>query len=227
MEKSVILLTNFWDAQACIKQKFLLYPQEDKIYKINIDYSEGPDKNKTPINYFIHSIALSHPDFKSLPDLKIMTRLDVFCPTYEMLSRYKEDSNWDNYTLDYINLLRNRKARMSEWINSIAEGKVYFLCCWENTAGKAHCHREIVYKAMINSKIVMEKAIVIYRKGNEIKKQVLNNQNQLVISEDLLPSSALIFGPPAVPPVVIPRRSVAPYSRGANNRRNTRFNEDF
>lgn len=147
-----------------IDQGYFIYPiQNNSVYKINI-YTDWP-------NYSVYSIALSHPELTDLKNPSSMTRLDVFCPTYDMLKRYKENGDWEAYTKDYWNLLKARKNRMAEWAESLVRDRIYFLCCWENTSGKAHCHREILYQAMKGSKIINEKSLVIYRKGNEIKKR--------------------------------------------------------
>lgn len=174
MEKSVIVLTNFWDANSLIDQGYFIYPvKENEAYKINIysDVSDVRTDGTHKGNHSVYSIALSHPSLTDLSNLSSMIRLDVFCPTYDMLKRYKENSDWEAYTKDYWGLLKSRKNRITSWAKSLVGGRVYFLCCWENTSGKAHCHREILYQAMKGSKLLGEKSLVIYRKGNEIKRR--------------------------------------------------------
>lgn len=185
MEKSAIILSNFWDANSLIDQGYILYSSKgNEVYKINFCSDSKHDSN-----YSVYSIALSHPDLKNKVNLSLMTRLDFFCPTYDMLKRYKSDGDWEAYTKDYMNLLRNRKSKMSEWMDSLIGDRVYFLCCWENTSGKAHCHREILYRVMLNSKKLSEKAIIIFRKGNEIKKQDRHN----ILDSDVQPSDSAPF----------------------------------
>ena len=171
VERSVIVLTNFWDANYLIKNHAIVHVEKNKIYEIDLSS-----------NYFPYSIALGMPSFKKLNEIKNMIRLDVFCPTYDLLMKYKEDSDWDYYIEKYNEILFSRKKKVSQWFNSLVPGKVYFLCCWENTKTKSHCHRQILYDWMKKSKRVSEKSLVIYRDGSheKIKKPV----NQMLLNEN-------------------------------------------
>lgn len=165
MNKAIVILTNFWDADNIIDNGSLIV--EDvafkKIYKI--DFVSLPETNFT-----IHSIALTSPQMKS-KRFDNITRLDFFCPTYDMLKRYKEDKNWDKYVPDYKELLRCRKDNIRRWIISLKPNHVYILCCWENTSKGAHCHREILHKAFLNSSTARNNIISVYRHGSKDKKK--------------------------------------------------------
>ena len=154
------VFTNFWDADTVIGNQFFLLndSKRQKAYRINL-------RSTDPKNYSVHSIALSHPDFSKKPNLKNMDRIDCFCPTYDMLKRYKADNDWEAYTKGFIELIKKRKNDMKDWMESLATEHIYFLCCWENTTNGAHCHRDILYKAISESKTMTEKIIPIYRSG--------------------------------------------------------------
>ena len=166
MDKSIVILTNFWDADSLINNNQLLVNQEDKIYRINLDSKEK--------NYKVFSIALSHPDFSDKDNLKDMSRIDCLCPTYSLLKRYKDNKDWAAYEKDFVNLIKNRKEDVKEWALSLKPDFVYFLCCWENTSHGAHCHRDILYKGFKSSKVITN-IIPIYRSG-EFKKAKQNNK---------------------------------------------------
>jgi len=164
ISKSVVVLTSFWDASTVIDHGYFLHKpvKDNNIYRINI--------NKEDCNFSVNSIAL-RPPTKTPKYLEKMSRLDFFCPTYDMLKRYKNDNNWDSYKKDYYNLIKKRKDQIKEWINSLKKDHIYFLCCWENTSTGANCHRELIYKAFRNSTTASEKILPIYRHGEKIKKQ--------------------------------------------------------
>jgi hypothetical protein len=163
-EKSIVILTTFWDANFLIEYGYLLYkiPDTDVAYKVNFIPKKGDS------NFSVSSIALSSPPLDKIPNLMFMDRLDFFCPTYDMLCRYKSNKDWESYTKDYYSLLRDRKEKLQEWVTGIEPNHVYFLCCWENTIGGAHCHRELLYKRLISSKSANEKIIPVYRHGEKI-----------------------------------------------------------
>ena len=167
-EKSLVILTNFWDANFLIDNRFILYNsnKEKTVYKVNL----GQDKQT---NFSVHSVALRPP--KKIPEhLNKMDRLDFFCPTYDMLNKYKKDNDWESYKKDYIVLLKERQKNIREWFASLKPDWVYFLCCWENTATGAHCHRELIYNAFCQSKKAKDKIIPIYRHGEKIYKKETN-----------------------------------------------------
>ena len=176
LKKSIVILTSFWDANALLDFKYLFFEfgNSGEVAKLNF---LSDDKGK-PLNYSVNSVALKHPDFTSnkLFNLKkaFSGRLDFFCPTYDLLFRYKEDKNWDSYTKDYKDLLRGRKEPIREWLNNLDTEHIYILCCWENTVGKSHCHRELMYDAFKKSKLAKSKVFPIYRHGNKI----LNNMSK-------------------------------------------------
>lgn len=161
--KPVVILTNFWDANKLIEQGFALFNEDEKVYKVNL----FPDRS----NFVVHSIALSHPSLSKLEHLEnSMWRLDHFCPTYNLLHRYKDDKDWEAYVRDYKDILKNRKDRIRSWVDGLAENRAYILCCWENTALNSKCHRQILYEAFKSSSYTKDKMVLCYRNGDEFKK---------------------------------------------------------
>jgi len=156
MSKPIIIFTTFWDADFLIGNKFLLIDNADKEKAYKIDVSDGK----------ILSIALSHPDIKKLKHIKAIPRIDCFCPTWNILKRYKNDKDWEKYKIDYINLIKERKDRIKDFIGELEE-KVYFFCCWEDTSLGSKCHRQILYDKFNKSKYMKEKAFLIYRDGKK------------------------------------------------------------
>jgi len=171
-EKSVVIFTNFWDANYIIDGRVILIPQpNNKVYKINL----LSDKNNTPKNYSVFSIALRHPVIdKKLKNLEGIERLDFFCPTYDLLKKYKTDNDWSYYQKRYLEIVQERKRKIQTWFRSLKEDHVYFLCCWENTKRGIHCHRELLYKMFLDSKKACEEIIPVYRHGGNIKKDHMN-----------------------------------------------------
>jgi hypothetical protein len=151
--KALIILTNFWDAEFLLDKRILV--ESSKVIKL-----DDPQ---------VYSIALSHPSFAKLPNIELYfrDRLNFFCPTYDMLKDYKENKSWEEYVKRYRELLIGRKVLVKNWIKDLPKNKVYLLCCWEDTSGKAHCHREILYKAFINSEFIMKNINPIYRTGKK------------------------------------------------------------
>lgn len=175
-----VILTNFWDANLLINQRFVMYDdQKNKVvYKINL----ASNKDNKPSNFSVHSIALRPPP-KNPDNIECIDRLDFFCPTYNMLCRYKSDNNWEAYTADYLKLLKTRKKLIKLWFDSLKPNWIYFLCCWENTATGAHCHRELMYKSFCESSVFMKKVLPIYRHGERIyKKEITNFDYQIETS---------------------------------------------
>jgi len=162
--KSIVILTNFWDANFIIDCGYAIFPcDKDKCYKINFN-------NKKP-NYSVRSIALRNPIIdKNLRHLDSISTLDFFCPTYDMLKRYKNDGNWEKYTDDYKSLMRKRKQEVRGWMNSLIPDHIYLLCCWENTSLKAKCHRQLLFDAFKKSKLAQEKMILFYCHGEKKKR---------------------------------------------------------
>lgn len=168
-DKSIIILTNFWDADTLIDFRYLLLHDTKSEILCKINFLKG--KNGVPENFSVHSIALSHPEFKKYYNLKEINRLDFFCPTYDMLKRYKDNHDWEAYSKDFVSLIQKRKSTIKEWMKSLKPNWVYFLCCWEDTSGGAHCHREIIHKAFKDSKVASQKIISIFRDGKKIYKK--------------------------------------------------------
>ena len=179
-EKSIVLLTNFWDANILIDYGFMLFrPKGQKqVYKLNLIKNKIKEKR----SYSVYSIALRHPSLKDLPNLgkKEMDCIDHFCPTYDILRRYKNDKNWESYKNDYYKLLKERRGELKRWFNSLEPQHVYILCCWENTVSGAHCHREILFDIFNRSKSAKEKIFSIYRYGNKIYKTYVSQYEERV-----------------------------------------------
>ena len=164
--KPIVVFTTFWEANAIIEDEYFIFMEENKLYRCRLL------RNKlAPINYRVFSIALSHPPLKSMPEIKSqfkeLVRIDDFCPTYEMLQKYKGDKDWEYYTKKYRKLLKERKGFIKEWVDSLLPDTIYFLCCWENTIGESKCHRQLLYEALSASKRMVEKAFFVYRHGNK------------------------------------------------------------
>ena len=153
--KPIVVFTNFFDAKYVIESGILLFKDnEDNDNNIKKFIMEKG-------NVTMLSIALSKPTNLGCE------RLDFFCPTYEMLKRYKNDKNWDNYKKDYNNLLKKRRNEIGRWLMGLKNKHLYFLCCWENTINGANCHRQLIYDAMCKSKTALDKVIPIYRHGEK------------------------------------------------------------
>lgn len=147
-----VIFTNFWDIEALLKQP------------------------KCPVERLsVYSIALGCPLMDKFPNVskhfKTFERLDCFCPTYKLLDDYKaKRCGWGEYVSVFKNLLIERKSVILRWIDSLEENRIYVLCCWENTSSKdVHCHRQLIYGAFKNSARTKDKAIYIYRNGDETK----------------------------------------------------------
>ena len=160
MNKPVILFTNFWDANKLLNRRYFLFRDEDKLYKVQFNAGK----------YKIYSIALSQPPIDRMPNIKTefsnLERLNFFCPTYDMLKNYKEGGSWKDYILKFRGLMKQRREEIVDWIKSLIPGRLYILCCWENTSKGAHCHRQLIYRAMLKSKTLSKKAIYTYRNGS-------------------------------------------------------------
>jgi hypothetical protein len=116
-------------------------------------------------NFEAYSIALSNPSTDKIPNLKGIFRLDHFCPTYSLLMGYKNNPDWDQYKSSFRKLLVSRKDEIDHWLSSLEENKIYILCCWENTANGANCHRKILFDTFKATKIWKDKALWVYRHG--------------------------------------------------------------
>lgn len=139
--RPIIIFTNFWDANKVIG----LLPND---------------------SYKAYSIALSNPDLDKLPQLKYnMTRLDFFCPTWDILKKYKQDSHWEDYTKSFMELMHTRNLEVNTWLKTLLPNHRYFLCCWENTSKRSNCHRQLLYNAMRKFEPLKDKYRFIYRHG--------------------------------------------------------------
>lgn len=169
LKKAIVFLTNFWDANLLLEQRFVFIKLSNGEYvKINFLM----DEKKKPNNFEVYSIALQHPSFEKLPYVSaaFKGRIDEFCPTWDLLNRYHAEKDWVAYCKDYIAILKKRKEGIRNWIQSLDFNKIYFLCCWENTSGKSNCHRELVHRAFQNSSRAQESLVSIFRNGASIFK---------------------------------------------------------
>ena len=181
MSKPVIIFTNFWDAEKLLKEKTFLSKNGETLYKINL--------SEDPVNYSVHSIALSHPSLTKMPNMwkscpnASIDRIGIFCPTYNLLMDYKGGCSWESYTVEYHSLLKQRKHDIIDWFESLKDDHVYILCCWENTCKKANCHRTLLYEALVKSKSLKDKATYIHRDGSWRK---TDNCEEFIIKLDEL-----------------------------------------
>ena len=192
MKKAIVLFTSFWDADSIIGDQYFIVRSNDKkkYSKINLFV----DKDGNPENFIVRSIALSHPNLSKLSQLMVlekganMTRLDFMCPTYNILKRYKNDKDWDLYQKDFIGLVKQRKDRAKEWIDSLLPDHLYILCCWENTVTGANCHRKILYNLFNKSPSAMKKMVCLYRDGARDYKRKSSEweHNNPLVQQDLV-----------------------------------------
>jgi len=179
-DKPIIVFTTFWDAEFMISNKFCVYYDNQKLGVLYLNYKEIDD-NIVAENYTVCSIALMHPDLNFLPNIKEqfnpIRRLDFFCPTFNMLKTYKDDKDWETYTKNFKDLIRNRKDDILSWIDSLKGNHIYILCCWENTVNGSNCHRKLIYDAFTKSKSIKDKAIYVYKHGSKgyVKKSSVFN----------------------------------------------------
>lgn len=103
-----------------------------------------------------YSISLSNP--KGFEELE---KVKCFCPTWDILNRYKEDQDWNKYTKDFISMVKDNRMEIKEWIGRLSDGE-YYLCCWENTKKGANCHRKILFELLSKSSIMNKKAVYKY-----------------------------------------------------------------
>jgi len=164
IDKSIIILTSFFDANYLIGNGYMLHdsPNNDSVYKMNFINESSNGQS----NYIVNSIALSIPPMEKLKNIRSIERVDCLCPTYNMLNEYRKDKDWSKYTERYMRILGERKSRLKSWIDSLIPNKIYFLCCWENTSCGSKCHREIYYDILKKSKKAREKIFPIYRDGS-------------------------------------------------------------
>jgi hypothetical protein len=125
-------------------------------------------KEITTIPFMIYSIALKNPSNDKIPYIyENIPRLDFFCPTWEILQKYKQDNDWQSYTDAFMILMRERRSGVVAWLNNLEQGYSYYLCCWENTAEGANCHRKLLYDALKKNNKYSDAINLIYLHGNE------------------------------------------------------------
>ena len=156
----IVVFTNFFDACYLIKNKSTKIIIDNKSFHLQL--VDNPE---------IFSIALLSPPKDKLKSIyenySDLPRLDFFCPTYRLLSQYKSDKDWQSYEKEFIKIISSNKQKIVEWIDGLENNKIYLLMCWENTSGDSKCHRQILYNKISNSKTLKDKAVWIYRHGNE------------------------------------------------------------
>ena len=86
--KPVIVFSTFWDVNVIIENEYFIFVEDNKLYRCRLIKEKG--KN---LNYYVNSIALSSPNLKGMPEIKKqfgeLKRINCFCPTYEILNKYK------------------------------------------------------------------------------------------------------------------------------------------
>lgn len=160
--KPAIIFTNFWDADKITSSGFCLAGDEDTFLVRFIDGAES--------NFEFFSVALQNPPmdkFKMIPGHGIKS-IDMMAPTFDMLMQYKKNKDWDAFAQKYNKLIVERKKDIRLWLNKLVPGRIYLLCCWENTCKSANCHRSLLYKAFMQSQHVRENFLVFYRDGGII-----------------------------------------------------------
>jgi len=150
--KPIVIFTTFWDAQHLISKETVTDKDENNNIPTHIDFE----------NAEVYSIALSYPKNIKLDG---MLKLKFFCPTWDILKKYKEDANWAFYVEKFMDILKSRKIHVKNWIKDLDPTKVYILCCWENTSNGAHCHRQLIYEVFKKSQWVKDRMNLVYRHG--------------------------------------------------------------
>ena len=175
IDKAIVILTNFFDAEKLINDHAILCDNPIQIIKFNSD------------RLHVSSIALSHPKFDKLPNVYkyFESRLDFFCPTYDLLLKYKADNDWEFYTKKYKKIIIDRKDRIKEWFCTLVPDHVYILCCWENTSGKSHCHRQLLHKAFMSSEVAKKYMISLYRHGKRTNTNIKRENNEAIEADDI------------------------------------------
>lgn len=150
IKKPILLFTTFWKAKSIIDNGCYIFEKDEKTVNIRIDDQRKLQK---------YSIALSQPKNCHLE------RVDCLCPTYDILMDYKNNKDWDSYTKLYTELIKNRRNKIVNFVESIDKDSICFMCCWENTSKGAHCHREIVYNMFNNSENMKKRVYLVYDHG--------------------------------------------------------------
>jgi len=178
-DRPILLFTNFWDAEDLIHCENFVFKNphgsDDDIAILTF--------NRTPShsNYSVLSIALSMPKcfkepFRDSPDpLGKIKRLDFLCPTYDILSDYKTDKDWEKYRSRFFVLLKKRKPEIKGWLESLFPGHIYMLCCWEDTSTGAHCHRDILYNAFKKSSWSRDRLFLFSRHGVKPRRERISS----------------------------------------------------
>ena len=154
MANKIIILSTFWYANKMIENQSFLMPKDDGLCQIDLS------DNK----YCVYSIALTHPSVEKQIAFIGSNIREANClkPTYKLLMDYKKDKDWEKYKIDYVKLMKERKQSIYDFISSMEDDMVYFLCCWENTIRGANCHRKIIYDICTSSTKMKEMAIWRY-----------------------------------------------------------------
>ncbi len=182
-DRPVLLFTNFWDANAIVSNGYCIVSDNSTYHKVNfIPKTSNCDADSdssiyldTPENFKFVSIALQSPSLSKMPTISEhgMETQHALCPTYEILMEYKATKDWDKFSQKYMELIATRRQAIRKWIDSL-ENKVYLCCCWENTCGKAKCHRSLLFEAFKKSKYVREKVVLLHRDGSFIESEIDN-----------------------------------------------------
>jgi len=155
----VIIFTTFWDCKNILDNLPYIFAVKDNVVYV-INTKKTKDRNVMKF-----AISITSP-----PEFKDYSRLNMFAPTYRILSNYKKDKDWKKYRSEYVELLKKRKDEILKWNKAlqVADNSLIFLCCWENTSCGANCHRRILYDCF-NESAAFDDCILLYRDGNESK----------------------------------------------------------
>ena len=166
LDKPIVVFTNFWDANASVRDGHMIVSKNDEYFKLNLLCNSS----KKPENYEVLSIALQHPPLAQLPHIEktvgFIHTINHLCPTYDILMARKNGGTWEKYTEDFNQLMRHRKLDIKRWIEGLTN-KIHILCCWENTSGKATCHRQLLYDSFSKSTYANSKLLLFYRHGGK------------------------------------------------------------
>jgi translation elongation factor P/translation initiation factor 5A len=122
IDKPIILFTTFWDANRLIKDSFFLHRKDQNTY-----YRIFIDATKEEPNFIVKSVALGIPKENKIPNIKNIERLSFFCPTYDILSTYKNNNDWCEFEARYKDKLRKDSSAIKSWILVILSVKLSFM----------------------------------------------------------------------------------------------------
>lgn len=153
MSKPTVIFTNFDDAFYSIKNKFLFVEKDDKILELKLSNSS------------VYSLVYPHSD-KTIREnvCKNSEVVSTLLPTVKMLQKLKSNNNFNLFYKDYKERLKSRKEKIIQWIDSLKDDKVYFVCTYEVTTNNVKCYRQLLYH-LLSMGSLKDKVNWIYRDG--------------------------------------------------------------